>query len=216
MTLKFNNEAIKRHRSKFKKGKSGKIKPVITSFKLDRNTEYKGLCLREYVSGVKHFIIRFRLRGERKKERIFPIGRFDLIEDPQTKQIGFGVEQCKERLIPIVREHTDTLGRWLKNPNDTVKFTKVKASKTINEVIEAYCKKGFPKTGKEEKYTGNTLYYTCINNTGRLAFIFWCPTRVYKTPVSWNFMCDKIFFFFYFLQQTLNKIEFYIPQYVSI
>ena len=26
MTLKFNNEAIKRHRSKFKKGKSGKIK----------------------------------------------------------------------------------------------------------------------------------------------------------------------------------------------
>ena len=148
MTLKFTNEAIKRHRSKFKENKSGKTKPVITSFKLDRNTEYKGLCLREYVSGVKHFIIRFRLRGERTKERIFPIGRFDLIEDPQTKQIGFGVEQCKERLIPIVREHTDTLGRWTKNPNDTVRFTKVKDSKTINEVIEAYCKKGFPKIGK--------------------------------------------------------------------
>ena len=25
------------------------------------------------------------------------------------------------------------------------------------------------------------------------------------------FMCDKIFFFFYFLQQILNKIDYYTP-----
>ena len=52
MTLKFNNETIKRHKSKFKENKSGKTNPVFTSFKLDRHTKYKGLCLREYVSGV--------------------------------------------------------------------------------------------------------------------------------------------------------------------
>ena len=152
MTLKFNNETIKRHKSKFKENKSGKTNPVFTSFKLDRHTKYKGLCIREYVSGVKHFVIRFRLRGERKKERIFPIGRFDLKEDPQTKEVMFGTKQCEERLFTIVKEHCDEFGRWVKNPNDTVKFAKVKESKTIKEVIEAYCKKGFPKIGKEEKY----------------------------------------------------------------
>ena len=31
-----------------------------------------------------------------------------------------------------------------------------------------------------------------------------------------HLICDKIFFFFYFPQQILNKIEFYILWYVSI
>jgi len=60
-------------------------------------------------------------------------------------------------LFPIIKEHCDPFGRWIKNPNDTVRFTKVKDSKTIKEIIEAYCKKGFPKMGKEEKYTGNSI-----------------------------------------------------------
>ena len=60
-------------------------------------------------------------------------------------------------MFPIIKEHCDDFGRWIKNPNDTVRFTKVKDSKTIKEVIEAYCKKGFPKMGKEEKYTGNSI-----------------------------------------------------------
>ena len=57
MTLKFNNEAIKKHKSKFvNKKKNGQFKPVLTSFKLDRHTKYTGLYLREYYNGEKHFV----------------------------------------------------------------------------------------------------------------------------------------------------------------
>ena len=55
MTLKFNNEAIKKHKSKF----ANKKNPVLTSFKLDRHTKYKGLYLREYYNGEKHLFFGF-------------------------------------------------------------------------------------------------------------------------------------------------------------
>ena len=70
MALKFKNEAINKQKSKFTKSKTGKYKPVFTSFKFDRNTKYKGLCLREYFNGEKHFVVRFKLRGNRKSSRV--------------------------------------------------------------------------------------------------------------------------------------------------
>ena len=174
MTLKFNNEAIKKHKSKFVNKKN----PVLTSFKLDRHTKYKGLYLREYYNGEKHFVVKFRLRGDRLKgDKVFPIGRFDptikqtiqtqtTSKVKETNEIFFGTKECEERLFSIVKEHCDDFGRWLKNPNDTVRFTKVKDSKTINEVIEAYCKKGFPKIGKEEKYNGNGIRQRALKLIG--------------------------------------------------
>ena len=75
MELKFKNSSIEKYKSKQTDffDKKGRSKPVITSFKM--GAKYKGLCLREYHSGAKHFIVRFRLKGDRKRERIFPVGK---------------------------------------------------------------------------------------------------------------------------------------------
>ena len=66
MTLKFKNEDIRKHKSDFKEGN---LKRVYTSFKLSKDTEYKGLCLCEYPGGEKYFVIKFYLRGNRKKKK---------------------------------------------------------------------------------------------------------------------------------------------------
>ena len=67
MELKFKNSSIEKYKSDRKDffDKKGKSKPIITSFKM--GAKYKGLCLREYLSGAKHFVVRFRLKGNRKK-----------------------------------------------------------------------------------------------------------------------------------------------------
>ena len=145
--LIFKNENIKRYKSTFKKDQDR----VYTSFRGDRNTKYKGLGLCKYRNKEKYFVVSFRLRGERNRgPRIFPVGRFDLTKNPKTGEIRFGTEQCEKRLWEIIKTHCDSLGRWLKNPNETVRFNKIIKSKSIGEVIEAYCKKGFPKIGSEE------------------------------------------------------------------
>jgi len=87
MELKFKNNSIEKYKSDNRNffDKKGRSKPVITFFKM--GGRYKGLCLREYVSGVKHFIVRFRLRGDRKKEKIFPVGKFDPTPSVKTGEV---------------------------------------------------------------------------------------------------------------------------------
>lgn len=157
MELKFKNNSIEKYKSNRKDflDKKGRLKPVITSFKMD--AKYKGLYLREYLSGVKHFIVRFRLKGNRTKLRIFPVGKFDPALSVKTGEVLFGIKECEERLFSIVKDHCDDLGRWIKNPNETVKFNKVIKSTKTGKVIEAYCKKGFPKIGSEEKIRGKGI-----------------------------------------------------------
>ena len=55
MELKFKNNSIEKYKSDHKDffDKKGKSKPVITSFKM--GAKYKGVCLREYLNGTKHF-----------------------------------------------------------------------------------------------------------------------------------------------------------------
>jgi len=163
MELKFKNNSIEKYKSNNKDffDKKGRSKPVITSFKMVGR--YKGLCLREYVNGAKHFIVRFRLRGDREKLRIFPVGKFDPTLSVKTGEVLFGTKECEERLFSIVKEHCDDLGRWVKNPNETIRFNKVIKRATIGKVIEAYCKKGFPKIGRAEKFRG-----VGIRNTARV------------------------------------------------
>ena len=155
MELKFKNSSIEKYKSNRKDffDKKGKSKPVITSFKI--GAKYKGVCLREYLSGAKHFVVRFRLRGDRKKERIFPVGKFDPTLSVKTGEVLFGTKECEERLFSIVKDHCDALGRRTKDPNDTVRFNKVIKSASIGKVIEAYCKKGFPRIGRVEKIRGS-------------------------------------------------------------
>ena len=152
--LIYKNESIKKFRSYFKKNQSR----VYTSFGDNRNTKYKGLYLCEYRNGEKYLGVLFRLRGERNRgPRFFPVGKFDLTKNPKTGEVRFGTEQCDNRLFGIIENHCDKLGRWTKNPNDTVRFNKVIESASVAKVIEAYCKKGFPKIGSEEKIRGKGI-----------------------------------------------------------
>ena len=135
MELKFKNNSIEKYKSDRKDffDKKGNSKPVITSFKM--GAKYKGLFLREYLGGAKHFIVRFRLKGDRKKLRIFPVGKFDPTLSVKTGDVLFGTKECEERLFSIVKDHCDALGRWTKNPNETVKFNKViKSTKTVKVI----------------------------------------------------------------------------------
>ena len=88
--LEFKNRNIARYQSDF-----------------DKNTQYKGLCLCEYRNGEKHFVIRFYLKGQRKKPRVFSLGRFNSTKLPVTDETFFGTKQCSERMFKIVNEHYD-------------------------------------------------------------------------------------------------------------
>ena len=157
MALRFKNEAIKKHKSVFKLNKSERYDPIFTSFGFDRNTKYKGLCLREYSNGEKHFVVRFRLKGDRTRPRIFPVGKFDPTLSVKTGEVLFGTKECEERLFPIVKDHCDELGRWIKDPNETLKFNKVIKNLTTGETIELFCKEGFPKMREEGKLSGKQI-----------------------------------------------------------
>ena len=152
MTIRFKNDIINRHRSDFRGGQ----KRVYTSFKFRKDTRYKGLYLCEYPNGDKHFIIKYYLSGHRKKKKIFAIGKFNLHHDKNGKAI-FGTQQCEERLFKIVEEHTNNKGLWFKDPQQTIVYNKVKVSLTIRELIEVYCKKGFPKMGSLAKFGAHSI-----------------------------------------------------------
>ena len=93
--LEFKNRNIARYKSDF----TGDRERVYTSFKFDLNTQYKGLCLCEYPNGDKHFVIRFRLKGQREKPRVFSLGKFNPTELPITGETTFGTKQCSERMF---------------------------------------------------------------------------------------------------------------------
>ena len=101
--LEFKNRNIARYQSDFKK----ELQRVYTSFKFDKNTHYKGLCPCEYPNGDKHFVIRFRLKGQREKIRVFSLGKFNPTELPITGETTFGTKQCSERMFKVVKEHCD-------------------------------------------------------------------------------------------------------------
>jgi len=159
--LKFTDRAIFHWKSDFSPGPNSKsLKPkdrVYTPFHMDKHTQFKGLNLCEYKKGDKHFVIKFRLKGQNKKKRIFSLGRFDNNLNVITGETKFGVKQCQERLFRIAKEHQDEYGRWVKDPNQTVSFTSVNQSITIRKLIEEYAKKGFEKMFNAEKMKGNSI-----------------------------------------------------------
>ena len=92
--LEFKNPNIFKHQSDFTGKDGSQLKRVYTSFKMKKTTAFRGLCLCEYLKGEKHFVIRFTLRGQRKKKRIFSLGKFDNNLDVVTGETKFGVKQC--------------------------------------------------------------------------------------------------------------------------
>ena len=159
--LKFTDRAIFHWKSDFSPGPNSKsLKPkdrVYTPFHMDKHTQFKGLNLCEYKKGEKHFVIKFRIKGQNKKKRIFSLGRFDNNLNVVTGETKFGVKQCQERLFKVAKEHQDEYGHWIKDPNLTVSFTNVNQSITIRKLIEEYAKKGFEKMYNAEKMKGNSI-----------------------------------------------------------
>jgi|TARA_B110000238_G_scaffold118140_1_gene128121 hypothetical protein len=79
--LKFTNRDIHNWKSDFSPGptsKTGKSKErVYTAFAFSKTTQLKGLNLCEYKKGEKHFVIKFRIKGQRDKKRVFNLGKFN-------------------------------------------------------------------------------------------------------------------------------------------
>ena len=73
--LEFKNPDIFKHQSDFTGKDGNQLKRVYTSFKMKKTTAFRGLCLCEYFKGEKHFVIRFYLKGQRKKPE------YDLAEE---------------------------------------------------------------------------------------------------------------------------------------
>ena len=120
--IEFNNRSIRNHKSNFTSAKGKPLDRVDTPFNL-RSVLYKGLRLREYRGGSKHFIVIFYLKGQRTKPRVYTVGTFDDNRDIITGETIFGVKQCTDRLFKLVKEHCDERGHWIKDPNLTVAFS---------------------------------------------------------------------------------------------
>ncbi len=67
--IEFNNRSIRNHKSNFTSAKGKPLDRVDTPFNL-QSVLYKGLRLREYRGGSKHFIVIFYLKGQRTKPRV--------------------------------------------------------------------------------------------------------------------------------------------------
>jgi hypothetical protein len=87
----------------------------------------------------------------------------------------FGVREVEEILTPLVAEHTNHKGYWIKDPNLTQKQNKVLAAeeqietaqqKTINEVIEELIEANIPKVRQEGTLTAGSAKETTMHLCG--------------------------------------------------
>jgi hypothetical protein len=148
--IRFKDEVINKVRKEnyvFGK-KSNKFIPFIVS----KDSHQKGLKLRIYKGAP----------GQKDTKKVFYLqfwfgGKAD-IHKIGTYSQRFGVRECDEYLIKLVKTHTDSKnGYWTKDPNETAKNDKrlvdkpdttLTAGKSLNDVIEDYCKGGFEKDNK--------------------------------------------------------------------
>ena len=114
--LEFKNPDIFKHQSDFTGKDGNQLKRVYTSFKMKKTTAFRGLCLCEYLKGEKHFVIRFYLKGQRKKPRVFSLGKFDNNLDVVTGETKFGVKQCQERLLKNTKTSMENGKKILTRP----------------------------------------------------------------------------------------------------
>ena len=115
--IRFKDDAI----NKIKKDNYnfGKKRFKYIPFKVSKDSHHKGLLLKIFKGKVgenwtdKSFCVRFWFNG---RANIHWLGRVS----PR-----FGVKECNETLIEVVKKHTDPkTGYWIKDPNKTVKDEK--------------------------------------------------------------------------------------------
>ncbi len=164
--IRFRDEAI--NKVKKEDYKFGKKRFKYIPFKVSKDSHQKGLVLKILKGKTpdpdnpdprdkiteKIFYVRFWFNG---KADMHWIGKYSQ---------SFGTKECDEYLREKVKTHTDSrTGYWIKDPNETAKNekrlvdkpdTKLTAGKTINEVIEDYCKGGFEKDNRAGSRTAKS------------------------------------------------------------
>ena len=132
----------------------GSKKYIGYNFDVSKGSSLKGLMLKFYKqSQKKSFVLSFWFN---KKPGYYNIGTFPNIRCKDVERI------C----LDLAETHQDNRGLWLKNPNQTradgkrlveKPDTTITAGRSINEVIEDYCKGGFEKDHK----SGNRTSKSC-------------------------------------------------------
>ena len=141
------------------------------AFDVPKKSMFKGLKLVVYKPKIstklkikRNFYLNYWFNG---KAKYYFIGTFI----PGV----FGIRQIEEILVPLVKEHTNTKGYWIKDPNLTQKQNKVSAAeeqieivqqKSINQVIEELIEANIPKVRQEGTLTADSAKETTMHLCG--------------------------------------------------
>ena len=160
--LKFDNKAIDKiipDELDFsyvdKKGNSEFRRKILIPFDVPKKSILKGLklCIQRD-TGSKLFWLLYWFDG---KCYVYPVGKFTDV---------FGTKEVEDKLLPIVRSHTNDRGHWIKNPKlteqESERVTKnedVKAvdRRTVNQVIESLMNENLPKISSEGTICAKSL-----------------------------------------------------------
>ena len=152
--IKFDNSAIDKIKvddldfSYINKAGNNKFKKLLKlPFEVPKKSILKGLKLVVHrVTGSKYFWLQFWFNS---KSLYYSVGKFTDV---------FGTKEVEDKLLPIVRSHTNDNKYWTKNPKITereservIKKEDIKAvdRRSVNEVIESLMKENMPKIASE-------------------------------------------------------------------
>ena len=182
-----------------------------TPFNVPKTSRLKGMKLVEYKDKEgnkcgKYFCVQFWFN---RRSKYYFLGEF-------LPNI-YGVKQAQDDLIEINKSHTDKHQRWIKDPNITRRDKRTRTSldqveqsqkKTLGEVIEELCMRGFPKIDSEGTLTAKSIqdraryilgynwrvkhlvYHNDDDGNGRVTFKANTRTRT-KAPDDWTDLFKK-------------------------
>ena len=212
--IKFDNKAIDKIKVEDldfsyinKAGENKFRRKIYIPFDVPTKSSLKGLKLVvQKDTGSKLFWMNLWFES---KSIIYPVGKF--------VSGVFGTKEVEDKLLPIVRSHTNDKAHWIKNPNTTekeservIKKEDIKATerKTVNDGIEALMKADMPKIASEGTlcaksireqsrlligYNKRTRFLSYSDNEHGNGHISFKPN--YKTnspaPDSWSALFDK-------------------------
>ena len=138
-------------------------------FPISGKTTIRGLklvCFRK--TGKKYFqLVYTQKRDDRSISLPLTIGEFI----PGK----FGVKECQEKILDLMKEHTNDRGLWIKDPKQTLKDEDKKVyeaeaiklkKRSIREVIELIVKKNFPSNINDGSVVATTIKQLSLSMYG--------------------------------------------------
>ena len=138
-------------------------------FPISGKTTIRGLklvCFRK--TGKKYFqLVYTQKRDDRSISLPLTIGEFI----PGK----FGVKECQEKILDLMKEHTNDRGLWIKDPKQTLKDVDKKVyeaeaiklkKRSIKEVIELIVKKNFPSNINDGSVVATTIKQLSLSMYG--------------------------------------------------